>query len=109
MKEKVKMKNKYGIEIVACCASCLHKHAGTEHSRICDAGEGVVSPKHLCIKYEMHDRLQEAGKGGGRVKKKDYLDFLLNYEQPEDEKLRIKLSQQRAEYMEKYGNIYLNR
>lgn len=73
------VRNQYGIAIKKCCASCAHKHIigkASVISRLCDAGEGVVQPSHLCKDWRMVAELDNAGKGGGRVKRPDYIDFL---------------------------------
>ena len=107
--EKIFKKNKYGIDVVMCCASCAHNlGAKTEHTRICEAGEGEVRPTSLCTAWEMKDSLNDAGKGGGNVKKSDYLMFLLKFEQPKDAAYRVSIDDIRKMYEKKHGSIYIN-
>ena len=115
MKEKKTVKNKYGVDIVCCCASCLHNRgvSGNESTRVCDAGEGMVKPSSWCAQWKMRClmsvppktgelNLDAAGKGGGMVKSAAYLKFALNYDQS------VGIKQIRAEYERKYGSIYIN-
>ena len=51
------VKNRFGITIVKCCASCSHKSYN-----LCDAGYGEVSQNHLCPKWSMKENLKNAGK-----------------------------------------------
>ena len=64
--------NRYGAGIVKCCASCTHKVIDTR-SRICDCGGGIVKPSDLCTDWQVQKGLENAGKGGGKVKKRAYL------------------------------------
>ena len=77
--EKVKYftKNRYGITIVKCCASCRHKQADNR-GRICMNGEGQVPTDYLCGEWQMAEGLDNAGKGGGVVKRKEFLDYAIN-------------------------------
>lgn len=106
---KTTIKNKYQIDIVQCCASCAHNIGmDTEKTRICDAGEGIVKPSSYCKGWAMRKGLDKAGKAGGRVKKLSYLTFVLEYQQPEGRD-PLTVDEKRAEYMEKFGSIYLNK
>lgn len=113
-------KNKYGCVIVKCCASCIHNTGPDkkERYRICNAGEGSVLLSSYCSLWEMKRKpeknahlgqvdLDAAGKGDGKVKKKKYLDFLQNYQQPNDPFQHASLDVIRAEYEHRYGSIYI--
>ena len=92
------VKNKYGASIVKCCASCKHRQAGaSDDIRVCQTGHGKHRKDYLCHDgWEMEPGLENAGKGGGRVKRKAYIDFIL------------KNGIGRAdEFEEKYGSKYL--
>lgn len=116
--KKETVKNKYGTDIVKCCASCMHNTGPSgEYTRICNAGEGIVKIDSYCTQWEMKRRLSKdsrimdldaVGKGDGKIKKKKYLDFLLNYTQSEDPKQHKSVSEIREEYEARYGSVYLN-
>lgn len=78
------IKNKYGIKVVKCCASCIHNSGvASGDTRICDAGEGIVRTNSYCQGWAMHPRYDIAGKGGGKVKKLAYLQYLIANYDPE--------------------------
>lgn len=117
--EILKTKNKLGYDIVMCCASCIHNAgANNEFTRLCDAGEGIVKPSSYCKQWEIKRRigsgkpgdvdLDSAGLGGGRIKRRDYLQFVLKYPQPENPTMHIPIGEIRADYEKKHGSIYIN-
>ena len=71
--------NQHGISIVKCCASCKHhEFGGTDSKRACLKRGGKHAPDYLCgSDWEMIDKLDNAGRGGGRVKKKSYIEHTL--------------------------------
>ena len=106
--EKIEfVKNMFGTRIRKCCASCKHKEYD-RLKRLCTKGEGYVRPDSLCADWEVSEKLEKAGIGGGLVKKKSYLLYALNYPQPEDIRRHVTLSRIRKEYEEKYDTIYSN-
>ena len=108
MADLITTKNKYGVDIVKCCASCKHNiGAASEFTRVCDDGEGIVKPNSLCAHWMMKQNLEKAGKGGGGIKKKHYLEWLLNYKQPENPKLHVSLEDRQIEYEHQFGSRYL--
>lgn len=62
-------RNKFGIEINICCASCqfkgFHKKTG---QRICLITEQPVDSKDICDEWHLSQGLENAGVGGGTVK-----------------------------------------
>ena len=111
-KEKKFIANKFGLKITMCCASCQHNAGAvgdSELRRRCACGEGIVLLNSWCGRWEMRPALDNAGKGGGRVKKKHYLHYVFNYKKPDDPKSLVPLSVIRNEYIEKFGEIYLNK
>lgn len=107
--EKKFITNKFGIQIVQCCASCVNNigASGSEYTRICNAGEGIVKPSSWCGQWKMRQELDNAGLGGGEIKKRQYLEFFKNYEQPEDIDKKKTRAEIRKEYEDKYGSIYI--
>ena len=66
------VRNLMGIKIVKCCSSCAYHGAGIPCSI-----DGVNHPRGFCCNnWIMRDGLANAGRGGGKVKKKGYLDFI---------------------------------
>ena len=86
-------RNKYFVPIKKCCASCAHCQPESEKLRICDKGEGIVSPKSFCLKWEMKEGLQNAGKGGGKILKLHYIDYRVR-RQDED---NVRMKKEKAE------------
>ena len=67
--------NQYGIPIKKCCASCKKRMISNEVGRYCERSGTAVEGGWYCRKWAMHPKLQNAGKGGGRVKSIRYLRF----------------------------------
>lgn len=102
MAEKLTMKNRYGIPIVVCCASCSHnKGADTEKTRVCDFGT-KEKPNYRCLNWEMKRSLDNAGKGGGLIKKLAFLEYLRDY------KTFKPIHEIEKEWEAKHGSIYTN-
>lgn len=104
------IKNKYGILVVKCCASCVHHENGKrECVRLCMKGHGEHYLNYLCANdWEMRPELDNAGQGGGRVKRKAFLMMLA------DAYSGGRISQERhRELVERwrsmYGSEYLSR
>ena len=69
-------RNRQGVKVKKCCASCQHKCIGTDGSRLCALTMKMVSPNFRCKKWSMVEGLQNAGLGEGSVKSKEYLEFV---------------------------------
>lgn len=105
--KKAFYRNGYGVNIVMCCASCAHKVFDKGGLRVCTKGEGTVRTSYLCSDWVLSPKLDNAGKGGGKVKKKDYLKFVLNYPRPKPKEGFVTLSEIREVYEKLYGQIYM--
>lgn len=94
--------NKYGIKIKKCCASCLHKRLNNEKTRNCTLGETNVNPKYLCPSWAMsvEPNLDNAGKGGGRIRKKEWFAFL-------DKSPHGDIEITEKEFNKKYGSRFI--
>ena len=110
--------NKYGVKICMCCASCKHKQLD-KSLRICKKGEGQVPPSYLCPDWEMKEDFDNAGKGGGDIKRRDYLEYALErlsadeYEAlvAAEKKLpykRVTIFEIREEFKKIHGSIYVS-
>lgn len=117
--EGIFYKNKFGVSIKKCCASCKFKQMDVR-VRFCTRGEGIVSPHSICEDWTMNPDLDNAGKGGGRIKKRSYLINCLdrldedNYLAIERKRKklphkRLTLQHIRSDYEKKFGDIYFEK
>ena len=110
------MRNRYGIEICRCCASCKYREVKNE-GRMCSKAKAEVESWHLCRQWDVHPKLQNAGEGNGKVKSLVYLNYFRErYLQQIDEFVagkilptqRLSREEIRKEFSELYGSIYIN-
>lgn len=73
---RIIVKNALGIDIVACCASCFFKDYKNDKERICKLSNTTTHPSEYCTTWKMAEHLQKAGMGGGRIKKKAWIDYV---------------------------------
>ena len=114
-KSIILMRNSHGIEIKKCCASCKHKDLTRLLSaRFCSLHQKKVKPREGCKQWEMSEQMQAAGLSGGKVKKKEYLKYVLDVREDESlaDQLKIQfphksISQIRREFEAKNGSIYV--
>lgn len=114
MKRQV-TRNQHGIEVKKCCASCKHKDlTRLVLARYCSQHHEKVKPRECCEQWEMSEQMQAAGSGGGKVKKKAYLKYVLDVREDESlaDQLGIKfphksIEQIRRDFEEKNGSIYV--
>lgn len=98
--------NKHGIRIVKCCASCQHKdlHAG---NRVCLMTRSNIKGTYVCREWKVAEHLANAGKGDGKVKKKEYLQFVMDNRNPRER--LSNLAVHKAEFEKEHGSIYINK
>lgn len=122
MKETKTIKNRFGIDIVCCCASCISNAGATsDKMRMCKAGEGEVNTSSWCGRWKMKVKpdkdaklgdtdLDMAGRGGGRVKKMTYLNFVRDARTNTSSEYKNcdNLALQKI-YEAKFGSIYINK
>ena len=109
------MRNSHGVEIRECCASCKFKDlTRLMSSRFCLQHHKKVKPRECCEQWTMSEQMEAAGSGGGKVKKKAYLKYVLEVRADESlaDQLGIKsphktLEQIRRDFEEKNGSIYV--
>ena len=114
MKHQV-TRNQHGIEVKECCASCKHRDlTRLMLARYCTQHQKKVKPRECCEQWEMSEQMEAAGSGGGKVKKKAYLKYVLDVREDESlaDQLGIKfphksIEQIRRDYEEKNGSIYV--
>ena len=111
------MRNRNGIEIKKCCASCRFRQINSEKGRFCKKHQKKVKAGWLCEDWEISKGLQGAGDSGGRIKSWKYLTYYRERwtEQRESYQaggLRIEslltTEQIRKEYEEQFGSIYIS-
>lgn len=92
------VKNQYSISIKKCCASCLHHDSkGEDYIRYCKKGMGKRRLDYYCGSgWVMMPGLDNAGRGGGRVKKPQYIQYVREHGPGHAE-----------EYEMQYGSRYL--
>lgn len=113
----------YGARVFKICASCRHSALDNSGIRVCRKGEGHSKSNWSCAQWEVKERMLNAGKGGGRILKKGFIQFQIKrLTEFNDEKTivtdggkrKIKYSQKeylqrmqsiRNEYEEIYGDI----
>ena len=109
--------NRCGIPIRKCCASCINKCLTSTSPRTCALQGKIeeVEQSHVCDHWQMAPNLQNAGGGKGKVKKKDYLMFVMIRRMAENESIDLGIISEddrqsneelREEYISKFGNIY---
>lgn len=110
------MRNRYGIEICKCCASCKFRKVVNE-GRMCSKAKVLVESWHLCSGWDIHEKLQNAGDGRGKVKSLAYMNYCRDrYLQQREELIDGKIlptqvkpvEEIRKEFSELYGSIYIN-
>ena len=109
------MRNEHGIEIRECCASCRHKDlTRLMSSRFCLLHQKKVKPRGHCKEWTMSEQMEAAGSGGGKVKKKAYLKYVLQVREDESlaDQLKVQiphksLAEIRRDFEAKNGSIYV--
>lgn len=67
-------RNRWGIEVKICCASCQYKEYDKKTGeRLCTLTQLPVEGQELCEEWHLSQGLSMAGAGGGEVKSKEYL------------------------------------
>ena len=110
----MRYRNIYGILINRCCASCRFKDlTRLMTSRYCTQHHKGVKPKGCCKQWEISDQLEAAGSAGGKVKRKDYLRYVLQVRADESlaDQMGIhaphkSIDQIRSEFEKNHGSIY---
>ena len=105
-------KNRNGIRVRKCCASCMFADHDRKFLRICKMGEGIVDGQYLCDRYIMKASFYDFGGGDpGHVRKLEWIQYLSRVRvreydagvMPKDAK---PLSQIIADYETQHGSRY---
>ena len=109
--------NRCGIKVRKCCASCIHKCLSSTSARTCalHGKKEEVDQLHVCDHWQLEPSLDNAGDSQGRVKKKDFLMFVILRRRTETQSIELGIIDEadrqsneelREEYISKNGNIY---
>lgn len=109
-------RNSHGIIINRCCASCKFKDlTRLMTSRYCLQHHKSVKPNGYCKQWAMSEQMEAAGRGGGQVKCRAYLRYLIEVRADESlaDQLGIRaphktIDQIRQEFENKNGSIFLS-
>lgn len=106
--------NSFGVAIKMQCSSCAFKDMTRAVStRYCTKHERSVEPNHVCSLWSMSDQMKMAGRSEGKVKRLEYLRYLLA--ERDDEQLAIQMGhnikprsieQIRENFESEHGSIY---
>ena len=116
MKEVFKTSvNAYGVKVKHCCASCASKHLeGETCERICKKFDMEVESGHVCEEWAMSALMKSVGVTQGRVKRKEYQEFLVKVREGEakDKKMGKEVIPKSIEYLriqfeEEHGSVYM--
>ena len=84
-KRTMYVRNRQGVKVKKCCASCQHKCVNLDGTRLCALVQLIVNPDFRCRNWEMMEKLQNAGKGDGKLKSRKYLEFVHEVRMQEQE------------------------
>ena len=109
-------KNHFRIAVKKCCASCARKDLTRAVSaRWCEKHEKKVMACDYCNRWRMSRQLRMAGFARGKVKRIEYLRYLMAEREiesvAEQNGLTIEaknIEQIRVEFEKEYGSIYIN-
>ena len=110
------MRNSHGIEVKECCASCRYKDlTRLMTARFCTEHQKSVKPNGYCKQWAISEQMEAAGRGGGQVKRRAYLRYLLEVRADESlaDQLGIhaphkSIDQIRQEFENNHGSIFLS-
>ena len=83
-------------------------------SRFCLQHHKKVKPRECCEQWAMSEQMEAAGSGGGKIKKKAYLKYVLQVREDESlaDQLKVQLPHKtlteiRRDFEAKNGSIYV--
>ena len=82
-KRTVYERNRFGVKVKKCCASCQHKCINLDGTRLCVLMDLIVPPDLRCPKWDIHEGLLHVGESGGKVKSRQYLKFVQDVREQE--------------------------
>ena len=108
--------NPHGATVKVCCASCEFKTWKTDCMRWCSKRKAEVAAGNYCNRWRMSKQMDQAGTpGGGRVKRREYLMFLMSVREAEwlaeeqGQQVEVKTIEEiRQLFEQEHGTIYMN-
>lgn len=113
--EITSVRNAHGCKVKRRCASCQNMCIKSDGTRVCALTMMNVPKTFDCKEWQMSEGLMNAGKSGGKVKRKEYLMFVQDVRSAENDDIqsgkiteqeRKSLEEIRQMFTEKYGSIY---
>ena len=109
------MRNKFGVKIRKCCASCDARVITSKGTcRFCTLDSKDVEARDKCSNWQLRDGLEEAGSAQGGVKRKAYFNYLQEVRDGEATArslgLRIaakSLEEVRAEFEKEHESVFV--
>lgn len=104
--------NGHYIQVRKGCFSCEHRHIDWEEQderlRLCKLDQQKHPSCHLCANWKMRQGLQNAGNSGGKIKRREYLEYLtaIRAEEPKGEQRETESI--RKEFEDLYGPAFIN-
>ncbi|MBR6036216.1 MAG: hypothetical protein IKP41_04605, partial [Bacteroidaceae bacterium] len=98
-----------------CCLTCKNRCEDCENCQMCRLLGVKVAAKDLCSSWKMAECYQQVGRNKGKIKKKEYLMFVLAQREEEAEAIEqgilmeedCKTAEElRAMFEEGFGSIY---
>lgn len=113
---KMYSENGYGMSVRRCCASCVHKAlTGKLRYRKCLKHLCQVKAHNVCVDWEMNKPSQKAGASEGKVKRREYLMYVLEVREREhlaekqgNKVAPMTLEEIRQLFEQEHGTIYVN-
>lgn len=106
------IRNKNGLKILACCASCENGFRDRTDRRQCRWDRKELKTHGPCDKYQMREKTMNCGAETGKVKCIEYIRFAMEWKQQEIQNQvpvnsRAGFDKIRSEYEKLYGSIYI--
>jgi len=100
--------NRRGIRVKKGCFSCkLQKFCDSEETRFCKLDKQEHPRCHLCAHWKMSEALKNAGNSGGKIKRREYLEYIAAIRAQEGDEEPRDVASIRAEFESQFGSIYV--
>ena len=107
--------NPHGATVKVCCASCEHKMWRADCQRWCKKRRSKVTAQNYCRRWRMSKLMEQAGSTQGRVKRHEYLMYVLEVREAEitaeeqGQQVEVKTIEEiRQLFEQEHGSIYIN-
>lgn len=107
-------RNKHGVRIARCCMSCAFKEESELKTiRVCSLDKLPHHRCHMCRDWQASQTMEGAGTSGGRIKRREYLMFVLAIRCEEQEEADAgkeivpkDVREIRAEFENMHGSVF---